>query len=202
MKEVHVFDFDGTITARDTFVEAIDYRYRHWRTLIGFLLHSPLIVLMKLRLYPNGRTKQKVFSHFFKGIREDVFQDVMRRYAECWKKTVRPKAAEHIRALLAQGRRVVIVSASMDAWVEPIAREMERGTGGTIEVIATRVEYKDGLVTGRFSTPNCYGAEKVRRLKEILTDRKDCKLIAYGDSRGDKELLEYADKGHYKPFRQ
>lgn len=59
MKEVHVFDFDGTITARDTFVEAIDYRYRHWRTLIGFLLHSPLIVLMKLRLYPNGRTKQR-----------------------------------------------------------------------------------------------------------------------------------------------
>ena len=49
---------------------------------------------------------------------------------------------------------------------------------------------------------NCYGAEKVRRISVMLpAPREDCYIVAFGDSRGDREMLEYADEAHYKPFR-
>ena len=64
------------------------------------------------------------------------------------------------------------------------------------QVLATKMEVdKDGVLTGSFSTANCYGSEKVRRLMEVEPDRENYYLCAYGDSRGDKELLEFADKG-------
>ena len=65
----------------------------------------------------------------------------------------------------------------------------------------TQIEVENGLVTGRFSTPNCYGAEKVRRIQALLPYREQYKLIAHGDSRGDKEMLNYADQGYFRPFR-
>ena len=62
--------------------------------------------------------------------------------------------------------------------------------------IGTKVEVDlDGKLTGRFLTKNCYGPEKVNRLLEIEPDRKNYFLYAYGDSRGDKEMLECADRG-------
>jgi phosphoserine phosphatase len=69
-------------------------------------------------------------------------------------------------------------------------------------VLGTKLEVRDGKLTGRFITPNCYGQEKVNRLKQVLNEpRQAYSIKAFGDSRGDKELLEYADQGHYKPFR-
>lgn len=52
-----------------------------------------------------------------------------------------------------------------------------------------------------FTTANCYGQEKVNRLKALYPQREDYYLTAFGDSRGDKELINYADKGYFKPFR-
>ena len=68
-------------------------------------------------------------------------------------------------------------------------------------MLGTKVETRDGRLTGRFATPNCYGPEKVRRIREVFPDRDNYHLTAFGDSRGDKEMLDYADQGYYKPFR-
>jgi phosphoserine phosphatase len=68
-------------------------------------------------------------------------------------------------------------------------------------VIATEPEIKNGVLTGRFSTPNCYGQEKKRRFLEKYPDRDRYILYVYGDSNGDKELLEMADKPFFRCFR-
>ena len=78
------------------------------------------------------------------------------------------------------------------------AEEMRR-----LRFLCTEMEVAEGRVTGKFSTPNCYGPEKVRRLKEQLRLTRSLYIItAYGDSRGDKELLDFADVSHFKPFRE
>ncbi len=66
-----------------------------------------------------------------------------------------------------------------------------------IELISTKWEMKDGIVTGKFSTKNCYGIEKANRVNEAY----DLSDYDHGDSRGDKELLALADESFYKPFR-
>ena len=94
----------------------------------------------------------------------------------------------------AEGAEVVVVSASIDNWVKPFFSHLI--------VLGTQVETADGRLTGRFLTDNCYGQEKVNRLRALYPNRSAYYLIAFGDSRGDKELLAYADEAYYKPFRR
>ena len=164
----------------------------------GFLLFSPLLLLMKLHLYPNWKAKQQLFSYFFKGINIDDFNALCTRFAEQNKHLLRPTGIEKVRqAIEEEQATVLIISASIDNWVRPFFDEIDK----KIQVLGTQIETKEGRLTGRFTTKNCYGQEKVNRLTALYPHREAYDLIAFGDSRGDKELLDFADKGFYKPFR-
>jgi phosphoserine phosphatase len=67
-------------------------------------------------------------------------------------------------------------------------------------LIGTKLEVKDGILTGQLATKNCYGSEKVRRIREIYNIDECEHIYAYGDSRGDKELLDFADESFYQFF--
>lgn len=193
MKQVWVFDFDGTITRCDSLLAFIRFACGNCRFIGGFLLYSPLLVLMKLRLYPNWKVKQKVFSHFFQGKSIADFDALCRSFVEKKPSLIRPEAVRKMDEGRQQGAQVMIVSASIDNWVQPFFP--------SVTVLGTRIEVVEGRLTGRFLTKNCYGAEKVNRLREVLVaPREEYYIVAFGDSRGDKELLAYADKGYFKPF--
>lgn len=200
MKKVYVFDFDGTITTCDTFVAFIRYAVGDIACLWGFILYSPLLLMMKLRLYPNWKAKQRLFSYFFEGAKLSRFDTVCRRFAMDNRHILRPKAMEEIQKALAEGSKVGIVSASIDNWVRPFFEDIA-ANGKTPVVLGTRIEHVGGWLTGRFEGANCYGEEKVSRIQDEFPGRDSYELIAFGDSRGDKEMLEYADKGYYKPFK-
>lgn len=199
-RHIHVFDFDGTLTRRDSFIALLRFVRGDAAFVMGMLACSPWLALMKLRLCSNGKAKRRVFSRFFRGMTERDFRAVCQRFADSNARIMRPKALDHVRKALLRGDRVVVVSASMEPWVRPFLAPLEDSTGGTITVIGTEAEAKDGVLTGRFSTPNCYGSEKVRRLSAVLPRREDYFMTAYGDSRGDKELMDYADESLYRPF--
>ena len=193
MRKIAVFDFDGTLTSRDTLLMFILDAKGLVAFTTGFLYRLPLIIMMKLRLYPNYRAKEKVFSYFFKGMPLDTFNLLCHRFAETHRHLLRPQAVETLEQAKAEGTEVLIISASIDNWVQPFFPD--------VKVLGTQIEVEDGILTGRFLTKNCYGQEKVNRLSAVYPDRETYHLTAYGDSRGDKELLAYADESHYKPFR-
>ncbi|MBP8935590.1 MAG: haloacid dehalogenase-like hydrolase [Prevotella sp.] len=193
-EKILFFDFDGTITTKDTLLEFILYSCGKVKFLLGFLLYSPLLILMKFGLYPNWKAKQHVFSYFFRGMKIDDFDSVCRRFAVDCRYLLRPEAVKDIETAMTEGIKVYVVSASIDNWVQPFFE--------FAKVLGTQIEVINGILTGRFMTPNCYGPEKVRRIKEVLTEpRSHYYIIAYGDSRGDKEMLDYADEEHFRPFR-
>jgi phosphatidylglycerophosphatase C len=194
--KVYAFDFDGTLTDKDSFICFLFHTKGKLRTYLGLLLFSPLLVLMKLHLYDNGKTKQKVFSYFFKGTSEEEFNNICEDFATNFMMIMRWSGTEKVVRALNAGHKVFIVTSSLDSYVTPFFIEFPGS-----EVIGTKVEFKDGIVTGRFASPNCYGREKVNRLNDVLGDRSAYTLIAYGDSRGDKEMLEYADKAYYKTIK-
>ena len=194
--QIHAFDFDGTLTRRDTLLEFIRFAKGNKAFLLCFLRFSPLLVLMKMGLYPNWKAKQRVFSYCFKGMPVAGFNALCRRFAKEKAGLMRPKGVNKIREVLAGGGKVVIISASIDNWVEPFFDGM-----GDVYVLGTMVDEREGVLTGRFLTKNCYGEEKVNRLLQLFPERTQYHLTAYGDSRGDLQLLDFADEGHYKPFR-
>ena len=198
MRKIYAFDFDGTLTTKDTLLEFIRFAKGSGQMFCGFLLFSPLLILMKLHLFPNWKVKQKIFSYFFKGMKIDDFNALCTRFAERNKHLLRPTGIEKVRQAIAEEHTtVLIISASIDNWVRPFFDEIDK----KIQVLGTQIETKEGRLTGQFTSKNCYGEEKVNRLTAVYPHREAYYLIAFGDSRGDKELLAFADKGFYKPFR-
>ena len=188
MKQLFAFDFDGTLTTRDTLIAFIRYACGTPRFLLGFLLHAPLLVLMKLRLYSNGKAKQRLFSWFFRGMPIETFDALCQSFASTHRHLLRPETVRLLQQALSEGSEVLVVSASIDNWVQPFFP--------TVTVLGTQIEVIDGRLTGRFLTPNCYGQEKVRRILALHPERSAYRLTAYGDSRGDRELLAFADEAH------
>ena len=193
MRKIVAFDFDGTLTTRDTLLAFIRYAKGSTAFWLGFLRYAPLLVLMKLGLYPNYQAKEKVFAHFFKGMTIEAFDALCQGFAQDHLHLLRSQGIKTLMQAQDDGAEVVIVSASIDNWVQPFFTD--------VTVLGTQIEVKEGVLTGRFLTKNCYGQEKVNRILARFPDRQDYHLTAYGDSRGDQELLAFADEAHYKPFR-
>ena len=194
---IHAFDFDGTLTRRDTLIEFIRYVKGNKEFLIGFLKHLHLLIMMKLGIMPNWKTKRIIFQYFFGGMTLEKFNEYCEKFAKEKASLLRKKGMVAVNKAVMDGDQVVIISASIENWVEPFFRFQ---VSNNINIIGTKIQVVDGKLTGRFLTKNCYGEEKVRRLLEQYPDRKEYKLVAYGDSRGDHALLDFADEGHYREF--
>ncbi|MDD5861229.1 MAG: HAD family hydrolase [Prevotellaceae bacterium] len=199
-EKIYCFDFDGTITNKDTLLEFIRYARGSWGFFLGFLLFSPILVLMKLHLYPNYRAKQKLFAWYFKGMTEEDFNALCRHFARDNQELLRQPAVSRLKQIDSEGHAIFVVSASIDNWVRPFIDLLELHD---VTILGTQIEIADGKVTGRFLTHNCYGPEKVYRISQALDDdRTKYDITAFGDSRGDREMLAFADHSFYKPFRR
>lgn len=195
-KEIAFFDFDGTITTKDTLLEFIKFSEGKLRFFLGFLLNSPYLVAYKLKLISNQLAKEKVLSFFFKGVSEKEFDDKCKAFSrDVLPALIRPKALEEINALKEKGCAVILVSASPENWIKEWAEEMQ------LQLIGSRLEIKNGLITGKLAGKNCHGQEKVTRILEnhVLTEYHE--IYAYGDTAGDKPMLQLGTKTFFKPFR-
>ena len=190
-----LLDFDGTITTKDSLAGFIQYAVGNPFYYMGLFILSPMLLAYTLKLIPNYVAKERLMSHFFKGWDEIRFQKFAAQYSiNHIDKIIRPKALEKIKWHQEQGHKVVVVSASMECWLKKWCEKY------SIDLIATRLEIQDGKLTGKFATKNCYGVEKVKRIKDTYDLGQYNYIYAYGDSRGDKEMLSIANESYYKHF--
>lgn len=194
--KIAFFDFDGTITNRDSLLGFIRFAVGDIKFILGLVALSPMLILYKLKLIPNYKAKEMMLSYFFKGMDEISFQNRAREYSLNHLDTiVRKEALEKLMWHKSNGHKVVVVSASLENWLKPWCDRY------AVELIATRLEIKDKIVTGRFLTKNCHGKQKVLRIKKEYELKDYNYIYAYGDSNGDRDMLCIADEKHYKPFR-
>ena len=196
MKTLALFDFDGTITTKDSLADFIQFAVRKPTYYKGLFKLSLMLTAYKLKLIPNHIAKEKLIAHFFKGWEENKFKEIATKYSlEQIDHITRPKAMEKILWHQTQGHKVVLVSASMECWLSAWCEK------NSLQLISTKLEIKNSKLSGKFASQNCYGIEKVNRLKKELSLEDFEHIYAYGDSSGDKELLSLADESFYKPFR-
>jgi phosphatidylglycerophosphatase C len=195
-KRLVLFDFDGTITTKDTFIEFIRFYHGSLRFMAGFALLSPVLVAYKLKLLANWKAKEKVLTWFFKNEPLDTFTLKCDEFTvSVLPNLIRPKALEAIHEM-EKDYDIVVVSASAENWVSPWCR------ANNLHIIGTTLEVVDGRLTGKIKGKNCFGIEKVNRIKEKYDLVSYTEILAYGDSSGDKEMFELAHKHFYKPFRR
>lgn len=187
---------DGTITNRDSLIHFIRYSHGYPRLAIGLLSNIHYLIAYKMGLYPNDKAKEIVLGYFFGGWNTKNFLAIAHKYSQQeLDKITRPQAMEKIRWHQQEGHKIVIVSASIESWLEKWCEKHD------LELISTRLQFEEDKVVGKFSTKNCHGAEKVRRIKEKYDLSEFETIYAYGDSSGDTEMLQLANEQHFKPFR-
>lgn len=194
-KVIAVFDFDGTLTDRDTLFDFIRFYYGIPRLIWGLFILSPFLISFKLGFITNDKAKQILLSYFFKGTTLSEFNIVCERYKERINEILKPEAIAKLKYHQQQNHIIVIDSASLENWIFPWADSM-----GINNLIGTQLDIKEGFISGQFKGKNCYGEEKVRRFMELYPDRQLYQLYVYGDSNGDKPLLDIADFPFYRRY--
>jgi phosphatidylglycerophosphatase C len=189
------FDFDGTLTCRDSFVAFLAWRFGSVRYAIGMLRLVPA-GLAYLRHRDRGRLKAAMVREFLTGeSRKDISRRAERFAASQARRLLRPDAMRLWKIWQRENARLIIVTASPELLVWPFAR----GLGAEL-LIGTRLVFSAAdLATGELDGPNCRGPEKAIRLREAFGD--DVRLdAAYGDSDGDIAMLALADEPGMKVF--
>lgn len=192
---IAAFDFDGTLTHRDSLLPFLHFANGTLATLKNIFLETPHLVLYTLGYLGRQTLKEAFLTRFLGGRNQQEIQSLAEQFAkQILPKMVRPKGLERIQWHNNQGHRCILISANLDIYLKPWSR-----MNGFHDTIASLVDFSDeGLVTGRLMGLNCRGPEKVHRLTELLGSRDKYILYAYGDSEGDRELLNIADYPFYK----
>ena len=193
---VAAFDVDGTITTRDCVVPFM----RRVAGTVGLATRcarSPIALARSVGRGDRDAVKAIGARAAFAGrsvaeiepIAADFASDVFNRH-------LRTETVEALQQHRADGDIVVLVSASFELYLRPLAVLL-----GTDHVLAARLASADGVYNGELLGPNCRGPEKVVRLHHWLDEcyhgRSGAHVTAYGDSAGDSELLTDADVAHW-----
>ena len=193
---VVAFDVDKTLTIKDCvlpFMSLVAGRL----SLARVVLRNLLQVASLLKRRDRDGLKRLFVRSVFKGRDAREIDELGEQFAsvvlENW---MRADVAQRLRWHQKNGHIVLLVSASLDAYLVPLAR-----TIGAEAVLCTTLEAdENGVLTGNLVGDNCRAQHKVDRLQRWAQDRgtagDDWLSVAYGDSRGDLEMLSYARDGH------
>ena len=193
-RKLYLFDFDGTLTKKDTLFDFLKFSFPTKYTK-HYLLFLPLFVIAKLKMIDPGKIKEMFIASFMKGMRLDEIQPLAQNYFEKnHKELILPKADEYIRSV-SNFHDKFIVSASVDFWLQPFADYYKMG------LICTKADFdQQGYFTGKFASPNCNNEQKKIRIEKEMDLTLYDEVIAFGDTSGDQAMFSISTESNYKYF--
>lgn len=190
---VAAFDFDGTITRKDTLGPFLVHYLGRRRLLRAGVPHVHRLGGAAIGRVDRDLAKERYFVSLLAGRPAAEIAAAGAEYATRvldrapFNREVVDRMAWHAEV----GHDIVVISASLAVYVAPVV-----ATLGAAATFATEVEVAaDGTLTGRLVDGNVRAANKVARLTTWLRG-EDAEVWAYGDSAGDAELLAAADHPH------
>jgi HAD superfamily hydrolase (TIGR01490 family) len=185
-----LFDLDGTITRRDTYLAyLLGFLARHPQRL---LRAAPLPLAVVLYLI-GARDNTWLKTTFLRAILGGTPRNLLATWTEAFldrvlERGLRPGSLKAIERHRSAGRRLVMVTASLDFYAEPLSRRL-----GFDAVLCTRAAYDaEGRVTGALDGENCYGEGKLRRVQRYLAEEAaGLPVVCYSDHHADLPLLGF-----------
>ena len=188
-----LFDFDGTITTQEMFRPFIEYAVPSRRRAWGAALLGPMVVGYKLGWVSPNLMRRCAVRVGLRGVSEDQALAIGADFARTeLPRVLREHAMKRIAWHKAQGDRVVVVSGALDVYLSQWCRE------NGLELLCSRLESRDGRLTGRYRGEQCVNAEKSRRVNEAYDLASYPVIYAYGDTPEDRHLLELAHRRYYR----
>ena len=204
---VVVFDLDGTLTLRDTSLPFLRLAAGRRATRSALLaagawaLPDLAASLWAERPGPRprvggvsgrweGRLHERMIARTLRGRSRVELEEAARRFADLTlAENLRADARGRIEEHRNRGHRLVLASASLEICLEPLREGL-----GLDVAVGTRLEFVEAVSTGRVLGLPCWGAEKLRRVREAVgTDGEIA--YAYGNGRGDRAVMAAARHG-------
>lgn len=194
---LHVFDVDGTLTHQDSLLLLLRYMKPHLLQQARLWISVLPVAVRALLTGRPAKLKEALLKQIWKGWSTKKISTACQSFfTQKLQPDLREKALNHIRQLREQNpdTQVVLLSASGDAWLQPLANYLDA------DLICTQLEYDNQQAfTGRFATPNCKGQEKASRLlKQYPADTYE--FVCYADSRSDLPLQTISKQFFYRYF--
>ena len=186
---IAAFDVDKTLTTRDCVLPFLR-RVGGRAFATGLLRRTPPLAVAAIR-QQRDRAKVLMTRAAVAGRPVVEVDRIAREFADhVWEHRMRPDTVARLRWHARHGHRVVLVSASYRNYLDPLADRL-----GAEAVLSTELEVVDGLCTGELAGPNCRAAVKAERLDEWMrvSQLSAPEIYAYGDSSGDRQMLELSD---------
>ena len=185
MKTLALFDFDGTLYSKDSLIEFTKLAKGSVKFYQGILLLSPFLIGLKLGFLHNEKVKIKFLKHFFKNIEVAEFKAMAKDFAiNKVASDLNKKTFQHFLKHIQLNHTVCIVSASCADWIQPWSNQYRASfIGSELEIINQKI-------TGNLATKNCYGIEKVNRIKAVYKLDEFDVIKVYGSGKGDFEMLQ------------
>ncbi len=187
-----IFDLDRTITRAPTWTWFLLHVNGRNPLFWGqFLLIVLRMIGYKLHLVPRTSIKAAGVRTLRARTRAELQQKADDFVARILASGLRPGAKPAINTHKARGDLLILVTAAVDVVAEPLARAL-----GFDQVICTRLAWPAGATGPVLDGPNCYGAEKLRRIDALRARHPfSPPIYAYSDHISDLELLSQADHG-------
>lgn len=191
------FDFDGTMTYHDALIPFFRFAFGDSITYLKLIKLAPHLLGFPLGILSRQEAKERILAKFLQGLPLYAVETMAKHFAEGpLFAQVKPEAWQRFQWHKREGHRCILISANLSLFLQPWAEK-----AGFEKVLSSEIEVTENqMITGRLKGLNCWGPEKVRRLNDLYGPEKNYQLYAYGDSRGDTELLQIADFPFYRAF--
>ncbi|MDQ3205564.1 MAG: HAD-IB family hydrolase [Pseudomonadota bacterium] len=190
--DLALFDFDGTITMRETYGDFLHAVVPARRLAVGKVVLAPLVAGYRLGLVRGTVVRACIAWFALRGLAlADVEARAERFAREVLPPLVRPNALERIDWHRERGDTVVVVSGNFCLALAPWCERQG------LELIASNLECRGGVLTGRYRGGQCVGEEKPRRVRAVQDLACFSQIHAYGDTAEDMALLAMAHRRTY-----
>ena len=190
---LHLFDFDGTISKSDSMIDFLKFIHKSDYYLI--LLQSiPLLFKFCLKIISKKEFKSNFLLNFLSKFSKEELELKANEFVTSYEGHLKLGALKKIEDLKKNdNNEISIVSASLDIWIKPISDNLG------INCIATLSNFDNNLFSG-IKGENCWGEEKVARIKKVYKLKNYNEIYVYGDSKGDFQMLKIANHRRFKSF--
>lgn len=191
MKEIRIFDFDGTVFSKNALSLLVQVKY-HSTNIVAFglwyiftLFRLPIFLYLYKKdanLFNQYLYKQykglslEYLKKFGDGIGFDFIRDNI--YIEGLEEITTAKMS-------------VVISAGLDLFLVPFFTRLGLNPE---HIFANSLEFKDGICTGKINDTIIDNEEKANCVKKIKQLYPDTRLLVYGNSKWDYPMLALANE--------